>query len=221
MASVTTIHQQFYEASLPPITLELVPFASLTIRSVARLLATLGGGTRLGVAASYAKRCALKTLAFSTETRVLLIVMDDKPGLTDYQKEVLEIGLLCNALLEKHGFFMERIAAALYLDMGLFICNAFDINSGGDTRASTAAYRKVLERARTQYPVDVHVVGKTFAEQRFVQHNKNLFALRAWACYVGVQGLPNQPGVIDTSIQNTEARSNFQSYRLLSERSTQ
>ena len=184
-------------------------------------MATLGEGTRLGVAASYAKRCALKSLAFSTETRVLLIVMDDKSGLPDLQKEILKNELLCNVSLEKHGFFMERIAAALYLDMGLFIRNAFDINSGGDTRASTAAYRKVLGRARTQFPVDVHAVGRTFAEQRFVQYKKDLFALRAWACYIGVQGLPKQPGVIDTSIKDTKVSSNFRSHRLLSERSAQ
>jgi hypothetical protein len=57
MDSVTTIHQQFYKASLPPITLEHLDLASLTAKSVADLVATLSSGTRLGVAASYGEKC--------------------------------------------------------------------------------------------------------------------------------------------------------------------
>ncbi|KAF9786615.1 P-loop containing nucleoside triphosphate hydrolase protein [Thelephora terrestris] len=66
---------------------------------------------------------------------------------------------------------MERITAALYLDLGLFIRTAFDITSDKDTQGSVAAYKK------------------TFAEQRFDRSNPDLFALRAWACYIKVQGL--------------------------------
>ena len=211
MGSVTTIHQNFYAASLQPITVERVGLASLTIESISDLILTLRNGSRLGVAASYGKKCALKALAFSTETRVLLIVMDGHSGPAHRQKGILKNEILCNILLEKHGFFMERIAAALHLDMGLFIRNAFDISSGGDSRASAAAYRKVLERARTQYPVDVHAVRKAFTERRFDELKLELFALRAWASYVGVQGLPNQPGVIDTSTRDTKASSDFPS----------
>ncbi|KAF9786645.1 hypothetical protein BJ322DRAFT_1184348 [Thelephora terrestris] len=61
---------------------------------------------------------------------------------------------------------MERITAALYLDLGLFIRTAFDITSDKDTQGSVAAYKS-----------------------RFDRSNPDLFALRAWACYIGVQGL--------------------------------
>lgn len=44
---------------------------------------------------------------------------------------------------------MERITAALYLDLGLFIRTAFDITSDKDTQGSVAAYKSVLGRART------------------------------------------------------------------------
>lgn len=205
MGSLTTVDQNFYEASLQPITVELVELASLTITSVSDLTATSGGGTRLGVAASYGKKRVLKTLAFSTETRVLLIVMNGNSRFANRGKGILKDALLCDVSLEKHGFFMECIAAALYLDLGLCIRNAFNIISDGDTRGSMAEYKGVLTRARPQYSLNTRAVIKAFAEKRFVRPKQNLFALRAWACYIGVQQLPNQLGVIDTSTKETKA----------------
>lgn len=207
--SVTTIHQRFYNASLPPITLEFLNLTSLTTRSVSDLVATLGAeGSRLGIAASYGRKCVLGTLAFSTETRVLLIVINNRSKDTNRQKQILKNKLLCNPSLEKHGFFMERIAAALRLDLGLCISNAFDITSSGDRRGSMASYKSVIVRGRAQHSVNEPAVEKIFTEQAFVPSRKDGFALRAWACYVGVQGLPNNPqGVIDTSSKSAKVRS--------------
>ena len=210
MGSVTTIDQQLYKASLPSITLELVELVSLTVESVSNLIATLGEGTKLGIAATYGKKCALDTLAFSTETRVLLITMNGNAKGANRQKRILRNEILCNTSLEKHGFFMECIAAALHLDLGLFICNAFDIISDGDTRGSMAGYKGVLTQARPQYSLKARAVTKTFAERRFDESKRALFAFRAWVCHVGVQGLPSKSGVIDTLIKNKKARPNFQ-----------
>ena len=198
MGSVTTIRQQFYKnASIPPITLEHVDLASLTTTSVANLVATLSG-TRLGVAASYGEKCVLDALTFSTETRILLITMDDISRSANPQKHILRDLLLCNTSLEKHGFFMERIAAALHLDLGLYIRRSFDIASDGDQRGSMAAYKDVLERARAEDSLDERAVESIFTEQAFILSRKAEFAQRAWACYVGVQGDPDKPGAINT-----------------------
>lgn len=205
--SVTTIHQQFYNASLPPITLELLQLASLTTESVSDLIATLDEGKKLGIAASYGEKCVLDTLAFSTESRVLLILINAKSRKATRQKQILRDKLLCDASFEKHGFFMERIAAALHLDLGLRIRNAFDITSSGDRRGSMAAYKAVLVRGLAQHPVNEPVVERIFAEQPFIQSRAQQFALRAWACFIGVRELPSKPGAIDTSIKNAGARS--------------
>ena len=124
--------------------------------------------------------------------------------------EVLRGGLLCNVFVEKHGFFMERLAAAVHLDLGLYIRNAFDIASRRDTRGSMAAYKGVLVRARPEYSLNESIVESVFAEQPFILSRKSEFALRAWACYVAVRGLPDQPGVIDTSTKDLQARSDCQ-----------
>ena len=138
--------------------------------------------------------------------------MNRNSKLAKRQTQILRNELLCNISLEKHGFFMERLAAALYLDLGLYIRHAFDITSGGDTRGSMAAYAGVLARARAGHPLDEHVVESIFAEQPFILSRKTEFALRAWACYIGVQGLPEKPGSIDTSIKDSQACPVFQSH---------
>ena len=207
MDSVTTIHQQFYKnASIPPITLEHVGLSSLTKKSVASLVASLSG-TRLGVAASYGKKCVLVALAFSSESRVLLITMNNTSKSTKLQKRILRDGLLCNTSLEKHGFFMERLAATLFLDLGLRIRRAFDLTSS-DSRGSMAAYKAVLARARPKDSLDKSAVKIIFTEQVSpLIPRKTGSSLRAWACYVAVQGVPDKPGLIDTSVKDTKARS--------------
>ena len=201
------ILQQFYKASLPPIALEIVNFASLTIQSVSRLIATIGQEATLGIAASFGKKCVLETLAFSTETRVLMIIINANSKKGKRQKDILSSSLLCNDSLEKHGFFMERIAAGLHLDLDLRISNAFDVTSDGDRRGSMAGYKGVLVRGMAQHPIDESAVERIFTEQPFIQSRADLFALRAWACYIGVKGLVNKPGLIDTSAKDLDVRS--------------
>ena len=206
MASVTAIHQRFYHnSSIPPITLEHVDLASLTPASVVDLVATLRG-KRLGIAASYGEQCILDALAFSSESRILLITMNNTSRSAKRQKNILRDEILCNDFLEKHGFFMERIAAALHLDLGLCIRNAFDLVSDGDNRGSMAAYKGVLARARTEDRLNESVVEFIFAEQPFILSRRAEFALRAWACYIGVQGGPDKPGAIDTSAKDPQVR---------------
>ena len=137
--------------------------------------------------------------------------MNDDSRLTKCQKQLLRDGLLCNIRLEKHGFFMERLAAALHLDLGLFIRQAFDIASDGDTRGSMSAYKAVLARARAEDSLNESVVESIFTEQPFILSRKTEFALRAWACYIVVQAFPNSVGAIDTSIRDSQARSTYQS----------
>ena len=207
MGSVTTIRQQFYNASSPPITLEHLPLASLTPESVSNLVKTLGKEKRLGVAASYGEKCFPEALAFSTETRILLITMDTTSRSAKRHKQLLRNNLLCDDSLEKHGFFMERLATALYLDLSLCIQNAFDITSDGDSRGSMAAYKKVLREVRDQGPLNESVVERVFAEKPFDLSKKHEFAFRAWASYIAVKALPDRPGVIDTSTKDPKARS--------------
>ena len=188
----------YKNASIPPITLEHVELSSLTTRSVADLVASLSG-TRLGVAASYGEKCVLVALAFSSESRVLSIAMDNTWKSTESQKRILRDELLCNTSLEKHGLFMEHLAAALFLDFGLCIRHAFDFAS------SVASYKDVLARARAQDSLDGLAVKFIFTERGPILSRKTGLALRAWACYVAVQGVPDKPGLIDTSTKDTTA----------------
>lgn len=206
--SITTVRQTFYNAPSSPITLEHVPLASLTAESISDLTTSLGGGKRLGVAASYGDKCFPVALAFSTRTRILLITLDIASRSAKRQKQILKNGLLCDGSLEKHGFFMERLAAALYLDFGLCIQNAFDITSGGDNRGSLATYKNVLRGTGSGGPLNESVVERIFFEKPFTLSQKNDFALRAWACNIAVKALPDMQGAIDTSIKDPKVHPN-------------
>ena len=199
MGSITKFHQSLYNADLPSITLEHVDLSLLTSRSIFDLTTTLDEGTRLGVAAAYGKKCILEALALSTATRTLVITMNDASRTLGRPKQILRNELLCDLSFEKHGFFMERLAAALYLDLGLYIRNAFDVTSAGDGRGSMASYKSVLVRAQPQYSINEPVIERIFAEQPFILSRKEEFAMRAWGTYLGVQRFPDKPGVIDTS----------------------
>ena len=148
MGSITKLHQllSLYNADLPPITLKHVDLSLPTSRSIFDLTTTLDEGTRLRVAASYGKKCVLEALALSTASRILVITMNDASGMLGRSGQILRNGLLCDLSFEKHGFCMESLAAALYLDLGLYIRNAFDVTSGGDKRGSMALYESVLVR---------------------------------------------------------------------------
>ena len=205
MGSITKIYQSLYKADLAPVTLEHVELSLLTSRSIFDLIATLGQGTRLGVAASYGNKCVLEALAFSTATRILLITMNDASRMvTSRPKQILRNELLCDLSLEKHCFFMERLAAALYLDLGLYIRNAFDVTSDGDRRGSMASYKSVLVRAQPQFSINEPIIERVFAEQPFILSRKEEFAMRAWGTYLGIQAFPVKPGVIDTSMKLLE-----------------
>ena len=143
--------------------------------------------------------------------------MDNTPKLA--KCHILRDELLCNTSLEKHGFFMERLAAALHLDLGLRIRCTFDITPGIDTRGSMAAYTGVLARARAEDSLEASAVKSVFKEQPPILSRKADFALRAWACYVGVQRAFDKSGAIDTSVKGPQARPAYQPYIIFPDRS--
>ena len=67
-------------------------------------------------------------------------------GDTGSPKADLEERITLRPLLRKTRLLLESLAAALYLDLGLYVRNAFDVTSGGDKRGSMALYKSVLVR---------------------------------------------------------------------------
>ena len=66
-------------------------------------------------------------------------------------------------------------------------------------------YKNVLRRAATGKSLNESAVKSVFKEQPAILSRKADFALRAWACHVGAQGVPDKPDVIDTSTKDAQA----------------
>lgn len=180
MAS-SLIHQNIYKEDHPPIALECVQLGALFPRVIKKFLATATLGS-LGIAASYDNECALDALALATDRHVLLIIMGRKPQMMTVGKRVLCDQALCNPSYKKHGFNMDRIAAALHLDVEVPIVEAFDIKHLKHTRGSRAAILGALSGNAEENLQRLNVID-LFRDERSATSSISKLALRAWSCH--------------------------------------
>ncbi|KAG6896312.1 hypothetical protein C0992_009102 [Termitomyces sp. T32_za158] len=140
-------------------------------------------GDVLGLAPTYGSKCALTTLAIFNGTKGLLVRFTKTKA---RNKCTLGRTLLQPLLLSQHrklAFKMDRLAAALYWDVGLYIARGIDLLSvatAKDGRNSFDAFMTALGGE--------HMLNKGKAKQLFKQEEKDrsdfcYAALRAWAAY--------------------------------------
>ncbi|KAI6042879.1 P-loop containing nucleoside triphosphate hydrolase protein [Pisolithus marmoratus] len=104
------------------------------------MLETVTSEATIGISASYREDSRLSATAFSSLSAALVVhftVSNDFPqggkhgtqARAAQARNLLEEQILCNADYEKYAFRMDRIAIALYLDVGLRIERAVDMLS--------------------------------------------------------------------------------------------
>lgn len=180
MASLL-IHQDIYKEDHPAIALQCIQLGALFPRALKKFLATATLKV-LGIAASYDTDFALDALAFSTDRHVLLIIMGRKPQMMTVGKRVLSDQVLCNASYKKHGFNMDRIAAALHLDVEVPILEAFDIQHLKHARGSRAAILGAVS-GNAEGKLERSTVLELFRDENSASSSTTKLALRAWASH--------------------------------------
>lgn len=180
MAS-SVIHQDLYTAKCPPLYLNCVQLGGIFPKSIKQFLAT-ATLKALGVATSYNTDCGLDGLAFASGTHVLLVVMGNKPLMMTVGKKILSDMIFCNTSYKKHGFNMDKIAAALHLDLDVPILEAFDIRHSRHPRGSPAAILATIS-GDSENTLDRNNVLKLFLDERSANSSIQRLALRAWASY--------------------------------------
>ena len=135
--TISSVQQSVYTESHNAILIEDIHENSLPLPVLERLLKSVQDGT-VGVASVYRSDCSLSCLAFATLTRGLVVNFVAGPKTKKGQEQQLPVYrgrtllqdlILCDSNIQLYGYRIDRIAAALFLDLSLRINAAVDILS--------------------------------------------------------------------------------------------
>lgn len=158
--------------------------SSLTEQVFQDFLQTVQNGI-IGVAPTFGTHCALQTLAFASSTQILLVKLPSKHNHgskdTSSRRLALLVNMLCNPAYTRYALHPERIAAGLFLDLGMKAGTFVDLWS--------LAHKK---------PTDYAFLCTVLGQQNILRSARNVYkdekrepgwfkraALRAWmSCYI-------------------------------------
>jgi hypothetical protein len=142
----------------------------------------------IGLAPSYGSRCVLSTIAFSSASQVLLIRLSTSKASRNVRRGKKGKKTIARSLLEditcydstKYGFIMDKLSAALHLDLGLRITDGVDLLSiTKEHRNSRAA---LMEALGGELTLNKPKVFKLFEDEE-IGSDIRATATRAWAAY--------------------------------------
>ncbi|KAG6862498.1 hypothetical protein C0995_000045 [Termitomyces sp. Mi166 len=142
-------------------------------------------GDVLGLAPTYGSKCALTTLAIFNGTKALLVRFTKyKAG----KKTKCPLGrtLLQLLLLSQHkkvALKMDRLAAALYLDVGLYIARGIDLLSVAAAKDGRNSFSAFMSALGGEVMLHRAKVAELFMLEEKDSSDLHYVALRAWAAY--------------------------------------
>jgi hypothetical protein len=181
------IHPHIFQTNPSSVTVSVHNESSLKKATVNAFLATVVDGA-IGVAPSYGSRCVLSTIAFSSQSQVLLISLTQSTRKEQRNKAAVNRSLLeeilCHLDSTKYTLKMDKFSTALHLDLGLYITNGVDLLSvakGG--RHSDAALMSALGGETTLNKASVSALFKNDETASDIRAT----ATQAWvACHAGL-----------------------------------
>ncbi|KAF8071841.1 hypothetical protein FPV67DRAFT_901219 [Lyophyllum atratum] len=174
-----------FKAPHHPFQVEVWHENALTKATLDSFLNTVSDGI-IGMAPAYGVKCALTSLALSSQTHVLFIRLSTSKASHRSRKQKDSIGraflqeLLLDQSIRKHAFKMDKLAAALYTDLRIHIANGLDLLSvaKGDDRQSLSALMFVLGG---EVKLNKPQVIKLFEQEEKDTGNISDTAAQAWA----------------------------------------
>ncbi|KAI6108110.1 P-loop containing nucleoside triphosphate hydrolase protein [Pisolithus sp. B1] len=137
--TLSTVTPKLFLKCSPQVVFETYPDGSLNAGHLRSFLNTVMSEGAIGISASYRHNCQLSAIAFSSPSRALVVQLTKggsslsnnhgKKKRFIQARSLLQEHILCNENYQKYAFKMDRIAIALYLDLGLRIDNAVDMLS--------------------------------------------------------------------------------------------
>ncbi|KAI0078806.1 hypothetical protein K474DRAFT_1683625 [Panus rudis PR-1116 ss-1] len=189
-ADKLTIHPAIFRRKCLPLNASVVQARELRQADLDVLLSCNIGDNTLGVAALYGSQCRMVAIALASLDKVLVIRL---PSTKDCGKgrsiQKADLSLLqqltCNREIRLLSFDMDRISTALFLDHGVLINEAVDIQSLSPHKAPRDSNERLFATLGGEDSLYKEKVLKVFKESTAVDD----LAVRAWASYI-VSTLP-------------------------------
>ncbi len=142
--------------------------------------------------------CNFRTLAVASRTRVLVVTLHRLKAKAKAAKPVSDApekslrALLCHSPILKCAFQMDRIAASLYLDFGVYITAAKDLLSL--SRGSRHSFQSLMVALGGELTLNKSAVKELYMSEGATNVPFQMLALQAWAAF-------SSSVVLSTSIQ--------------------
>ncbi|KAF8896425.1 P-loop containing nucleoside triphosphate hydrolase protein [Infundibulicybe gibba] len=174
-----------YKSACSPIQVTKYHESSLHINHLNSFITTVTDGI-IGVAPAYGTKCTLEAIAFASLTHVIYLQLAKAGKSRSKQiptpRLLLQNTILCHPYMSKYAFKMDRVVAAVHLDLGLGMTDGVDLCS----RASLSS-RDSLESIMVAMGGEVNLQKeqtiKLFKDEERITGGIRNTALQAWvAC---------------------------------------
>ncbi|KZT19145.1 P-loop containing nucleoside triphosphate hydrolase protein [Neolentinus lepideus HHB14362 ss-1] len=183
-----SLRQDIFKASYPLINVVPVHCNVLTESQITTFLQNRENNF-LGVAGAYNSRCVLEAVALATPIEVLVIRFSSPGGSTRRKAKekrsgvnLLQDTVLCNPVIKKLSFNMDRLTTSMFLDFGIFVAGAIDIQHAVNDQENRHAMAIVFQALGGKETLHASNVAKNFGDETFSKKQSSL-AIRAWASY--------------------------------------
>jgi hypothetical protein len=161
---------------------------------------------KIGLAPTYDDQQRLKSIAFASSTRVLIITLSKGGRTITLKRELLAAKIFMNDSLTKYGFHMDKFVTSLFTNLSLKIVGAIDILSLWPQRRHL--FRTMILALGGESEVDKANVMELFREEESCMAGPFTVATQAWVAYKAALVHPASapPRTINTTIFSAEVR---------------
>lgn len=185
---ISTIKQDIYKEVHPPIRVTEVQESRISSSTIDGFILSVNGGA-VGLAPTYGSKGVLHTLAIASLSEVIIVKVgalkpssqtrNPKKPSSATLRNLLRDKVLCCPGISSHAFRMDKVAGALFYDLGL------RLNSGVDLLSVSRGDRNALESLMTSLGGEL-VLNKThvirlFRDNESMKTSSTSTALQAWA----------------------------------------
>ncbi|KAG5339814.1 hypothetical protein C0989_003495 [Termitomyces sp. Mn162] len=177
------IEPTIFKTRHAPFTLEVYDESVITKNLLDTFIQSTFGDV-LGLAPTYGAKCTLTTLAIFNGTKALLVrFTKSKSRKTKSAPHRTILQPLLLSQYKKIALKMDRLAAALYMDVGLYIARGVDLLSVATAKDGRQSFSAFMHALGGEVMLHRTIAHELFMQEEKDSSNLRYAALRAWAAY--------------------------------------